>query len=129
SSALVLTLTGSITSWAGEDCMAAMGPNAANVLNTQPQKVVEACCRRVAAQGFGIGYLVLGFLYEHGFGVPLDYVTAWMWYDLGVGHGVTDGRGGDALAAVRDGLAKKMTPSQIEQAKALVAASKPTMGQ
>jgi TPR repeat protein len=130
SAALLLAMGAAVPAWAGdgEDCIAVMGGNAANLLNTQPAKVVSAC-RRLAEQGYGMGGFVLGFRYENGFGVPKDYVAAWMWYDSAVGHGLTDGGGGDAAVALRDDLAKRMTPSEIERARATSAARTPVQKQ
>ena len=64
----------------------------------------------------------LGALYYNGQGVPQDYLQAYMWASLAVAQG-------DANAAKgRDLVATKMSPAQIEQAKALAAAWKPTTG-
>jgi len=38
---------------------------------------------RAAEQGYAQAQINLGDLYAEGKGVPLDYVTAYMWYNLG----------------------------------------------
>jgi hypothetical protein len=64
----------------------------------------------------------LGILHAKGQGVPQDYVQAFTWLSLAA---VQD----DANAAKnRDVVAARMTPAQLEQAKALVAAWQPSTG-
>jgi len=58
-------------------------------------------------------------MYERGDGVPQDYVQAYMWYHLGAANGATRG------AALRDALAKQMTPDQIAEAQKLAREWKP----
>jgi hypothetical protein len=53
----------------------------------------------------------LGLMYSKGRGVAQDNVRAYAWYDVAAASG--DHVGG----MLRDGLAKKMTPAQIEQAQ------------
>ena len=57
---------------------------------------------------------VLAYLYEHGKGVPLDYVTAYMWYEAAASEGERR-----ATERLRD-LSKVMTKEQISRAKTLV---------
>jgi TPR repeat protein len=54
----------------------------------------------------------LGYLYEQGKGVPLDYVTAYMWYKTAESGG--DGRAKERLKS----LSRVMTEQQISQANA-----------
>jgi uncharacterized protein len=70
---------------------------------------------RLAADypGYGVPMYALGSMYAKGRGVAQDYVRAYTWYDLAAASG--DPVGG----MLRDGLAKKMTPAQIEQAREL----------
>ena len=54
----------------------------------------------------------LGYLYEQGKGVPLDYVTAYMWYK-------TAESGGDRRATEKlKSLSRLMTEQQIRRANA-----------
>jgi TPR repeat protein len=61
----------------------------------------------------------LGLMYERGDGVPKDYVQAYMWYSLGAAKGAERG------VALRDALAKQMTPEQIAEANQLAKEWKP----
>jgi hypothetical protein len=58
-------------------------------------------------------------MFERGDGVPQDYVQAYMWYTLGAANGAKRG------AALRDALAKRMTPDQIAEAQQLAQEWKP----
>ena len=75
--------------------------------------------RLSAKQGNDLAQRQLGLMYEHGDGVPQDYVLAYMWYHLGAANGATRG------AALRDALAKQMTPDQIAEAQQLAREWKP----
>ena len=90
-----------------------------------PEDEVEAMkwWLKAANQGYGNAQHNLAVSYFAGEDVPQDYVKAYMWWTLAANHGDSD-----ALKD-RDNVAGKMTPAQIEQAKALVAAWKPTTGQ
>ena len=64
----------------------------------------------------------LGLLYATGGGVAQDDVQAYMWFTLA-------GWGGNAAAFDHlDLIAARLTPAQIEQAKALATAWKPKTG-
>jgi TPR repeat protein len=78
-----------------------------------PQDYVQArqWYAKAAAQGYAGAQSNLGRLYEFGHGVTQDYVQAYMWYILGAAQGDTLG------AALRDALAKRMTPAQLFQAQ------------
>jgi uncharacterized protein len=153
--ALALAMGLALPAWAGdaEDCN-----NSAALLKTAPVKAVAACSH-LAEQGDAAAQFKLGEMYAKGEGlaeddveamkwwrkaadrgnldaqhnlavsyftgddVPQDYVQAYLWWSLAAAHGDADA-GKD-----RDNVAGKMTPAQIEQAKALVAAWKPTSGQ
>jgi TPR repeat protein len=57
-------------------------------------------------------------MYQHGQGVPQDYVSAHMWSNLAASRGMdTDTR--DLAAENRYILAVKMTPAQIAEAQRL----------
>jgi TPR repeat protein len=43
--------------------------------------------RPLADQGDGMAEIIVGNMYKLNFGVPLDYVTAYMWYSLAASHG------------------------------------------
>jgi TPR repeat protein len=81
-----------------------------------------ALLREAADRADGRAQADLALLYELGWGVPKDNVQAYMWNELALAHGF--GR----AATARDSVAGHMTPAMIEQAKALVAAWKPTRG-
>ena len=53
----------------------------------------------------------LGIMYAQGKGVTQDYASAYMWYNLASSAGDAGG------TKLRDSIAKKMTPQQIEKAK------------
>ena len=67
--------------------------------------------RRSANQGNARALTQLGLMYEHGNGVTQDFVLAHKWYILGAANGDKLG------AALRDVLAKRMTPAQLFQAQ------------
>ncbi|MDD1619344.1 MAG: SEL1-like repeat protein [Methylococcaceae bacterium] len=53
-------------------------------------------------------------MYFHGTGVPQDHVQAYMWTNLAAAQGV------EKALKMLDSLAKKLTPSQIEEGQKLV---------
>jgi TPR repeat protein len=67
--------------------------------------------RLAAAQGNAVAQSNLGVMYDYGQGVIQDYASAHMWYNLASLAGHANG------AKNRDGVAKKMTPQQIEKAQ------------
>ena len=75
--------------------------------------------RLSAKQGNELAQRQLGLMFERGDGVPQDYVQAYMWYTLGAANGAKRG------AALRDALAKRMTPDQIAEAQQLSREWKP----
>ena len=66
--------------------------------------------RRAAEQGYARAQTDLGYLYEIGRGVPLDYVSAYMWYESAYAGGDERGR-----VRVKD-LSRRMTNQQIAEA-------------
>jgi hypothetical protein len=73
--------------------------------------------QQASEHGYARAQLDLGYLYEQGKGVPLDYVSAYMWYDLAT-------RAGDNHArAQRESLSRRMTREQIAEATARAAQS------
>ena len=90
-----------------------------------PQDFAEASkwYRKAADQGNAKAQYHLGLMYAKGRSVPQDLVQALMWLDLAAAQG-------DALAARSgDRVAAKMTPAQIKEAEARIAAWKPTTSQ
>lgn len=75
--------------------------------------------RLSAKQGNDLAQRRLGLMYERGDGVERDYVQAYMWYTLGAAKGAERG------VALRDALAKQMTPEQIAEANQLAQEWKP----
>jgi hypothetical protein len=66
--------------------------------------------RRAAEQGYARAQIDLGYLYEQGRGVPLDYVNAYTYYKLAVMGG--DKRGRQRMTR----LSRRMTQAQIIEA-------------
>jgi len=75
--------------------------------------------RKAAEQRDANGQASLGEMYRDGRGVPQDKLQAYMWLTLGVANGATRG------AALRDALAKQMTPDQLAEAQKLAREWKP----
>ena len=75
--------------------------------------------RKAAEQRDPNGQVSLGDMYRDGRGVPQDYIQALRWYNLGAANGAQRG------AALRDALAKQMTPDQIAEAQKLAQEWKP----
>jgi TPR repeat protein len=84
--------------------------------------------RRAADQGLAVAQFVLGEVYAFGQGVPEDMVRAYMWLDL-AGAQAAQIAGAQKLARdaqeLRDTLARKMTPTQIAEARHLAQEWKP----
>ena len=75
--------------------------------------------RNLAGQGNKDAEFRLGEMYRNGTGVPLDYVSAHMWFNLAAGAGHL------RASMARDELALKMTPGQIAKAQRLAREWKP----
>ena len=69
--------------------------------------------RPLAEQGDASAQYNLGVFYDNGLGVPQDYVTAHMWFNLAAAR-----RNRDAERD-RDKIAAQMTPEQIAEAQKL----------
>jgi TPR repeat protein len=78
--------------------------------------------RKAAEQGHRLGQLNLGFSYMEGWGVPQDFILAYMWFNLAAAAA----QGETTAAQMRDILGKKMTPAQIAEAQKLSHEWKPT---
>lgn len=61
----------------------------------------------------------LGSMYQYGYGVPVDYVRAYMWFNLAAASGYQN-----AAKSIKI-IKKRMTPSQIEKAQHLAREWKP----
>jgi len=76
--------------------------------------------RKAADQGFADAQYSLGGVYEHGYGLPRDYVQAYMWYNLAASRfSPSETEKIDAAARDRDLVAAKMTRDQIAEAERL----------
>jgi TPR repeat protein len=84
-----------------------------------PQSYSEAAfwCHRSADQGNAEGQYLLGLLYNAGHGVPESYVQAYKWLNLAAAHATGTKR--DYSYRIRDSVAAKMSPRQVETAQAL----------
>jgi hypothetical protein len=75
--------------------------------------------RKAAEQGYAEAQNNLGLAFLEGEGVPQDYIAAHMWFNLSAAQGNADG------LIFRNHVAKRMTPSQIEEAQKLAREWKP----
>jgi TPR repeat protein len=75
---------------------------------------------KAAAQSNAVAQAKIGIMYESGEGVPQDYVRAHLWYNLAAANGAEN------AVVLRDGIAKRMTPSQLAEAQRLAREWKPT---
>jgi hypothetical protein len=82
-----------------------------------PQNYREAAnwCRRAADQGNPEGQYLLGLMYNKGQGVPEDFFQAYKWLNLAAARVSGDRR--DLFYRIRDSIATKMTPNQIDDAQ------------
>jgi hypothetical protein len=77
--------------------------------------------RPLADQGDGMAEVIVGNMYYNNFGVPLDYVTAYMWFSLGATHGNSLG------AFLLNQMTPKMTQGEIAEAQKLAREWTPNM--
>jgi len=84
-----------------------------------PQDYTEAVrwYRLAADQGHELAQHNLGVMYGNGQGVPQDYVEAHKWANLAATYATGDNR--KRFVALRDSLAKQMTPAQLAEAQRL----------
>jgi len=82
-----------------------------------PQNYYEAAkwFYRAADQGNGGAQYALGMLYNKGEGVRRDYVLSYMWLNLSAAQALGDDR--DFKVRMRDAVATKMTPRQVQIAQ------------
>jgi TPR repeat protein len=83
----------------------------------EPQAV--AWFRKAADQGLAVAQYMLGVAYDNGQGVAKDDVLAYVSYAIAARNGSKD------AVASRDAAASRLTPAQLADAKALVAAWEP----
>jgi hypothetical protein len=82
--------------------------------------------RRAAEQGDPDAQVNLAAMYFRGEGVARDYVQSYMWFNLST-LSLKDKKR-EAVAALRDTVAQKMTPGQIAEAQRLSRNWKPKPG-
>ena len=75
---------------------------------------------KAANQGFAPAQINLGVLYERGQGVPKDFVQGYKWLSLSTSRfHESDREYRDKALAMREALAKLMTPAEIAEAERL----------
>ena len=94
---------------------AAAGPleNADAALKRRDYATAVRLNRPLAEQGNANAQYNLGTFYDNGLGVPQDKVRAYMWFSLSAAQGR------EGAAALRDLIARRMTPAQIAEAQKL----------
>ncbi|MGH9809034.1 MAG: tetratricopeptide repeat protein, partial [Terriglobia bacterium] len=81
---------------------------------------------KAADLGFAHAQFDLGVMYEKGRGVAQDYVQSYKWLDLAAaGFSAGEPVLRPAAISLRDGVAAKMTPAQMDEARRLVREWKP----
>jgi TPR repeat protein len=91
--------------------LASMYDNGQGVL--QDDKAAVKWYKFAAEQGDAVAQFNLGLMYDYGEGIPQDNVYAHIWGNLAASNGNEKG------GKLRDMVAKKMTPSQLETAQNL----------
>ena len=91
----------------------------------QSYRVAADWCRRSAEQGNAQGQYMLGLLYNSGHGVQENFVQAYKWLNLAATH--ASGPKREFSYRIRDNVATKMSPAQIEKAQALALEYRPTL--
>jgi uncharacterized protein len=99
----------------------AAGPleDAATAFNRRDYATALRLVRPLAEQGDATAQYNLGIFYDNGLAVPQDHVRALMWFTLAASQGK------EGAAALRDLVARRMTPAQIAEAQKLARAWKP----
>ncbi len=80
-------------------------------------------CERAAEQGNVQAQYMFGLLYNKGHGVPENYILAYKWLNLAASR--ASGPKKEYSFRMRDSVASKMSPGQIERAQALSLAWRP----
>jgi TPR repeat protein len=81
-------------------------------------------CLRAADQGNVQAQYMLGLLYNKGHGVPENYILAYKWMNLAASRAA--GPKKDYSFRIRDAIASKMSPAQVERAQELSAEWRPS---
>ena len=76
--------------------------------------------RPLADQGDGMAEIIVGNMYRYNFGVPLDFVSAYMWYSLAAAHGNSLG------TVLLQDITRRMTQKEIAAARTRASELKPT---
>lgn len=82
--------------------------------------------RKAAEQGESVAQYNLGLAYYYGEGFPQNYKTAYIWFSLSAANADEDQH--EKAADLRDEVAKKLTPAQLEQAQQIASEWKPKTG-
>ena len=73
---------------------------------------------KAASQGDAMAQDSLSWVYSKGYGVPQDFVSAYMWFSLAAAHSTSDAQ--QSAATNRDGApTRRMNPGQIAEAHKL----------
>jgi TPR repeat protein len=75
---------------------------------------------QAAAQGNPFGQAMLGLMYDKGHGVPQDFILAYKWLNLAAARAPKHER--DYIIRLRNAVASKMSPVQIEEGQRLAMA-------
>ena len=70
-----------------------------------------------AERGHGGAQFALGIMYNKGQGVPIDFVLSYMWLNFSAAQAVGEIR--DFKVRIRDAIASKLTPNQMDEAQYL----------
>ena len=94
---------------------AAAGPlqDAEAAIKKRDYATAARIIRPLAESGDATAQYNLGVFYDNGLGVPQDKINAYMWFSLAAAQGR------EGAAAIRDLMARRMTPTQIEEAQKL----------
>ena len=100
---------------------AAAGPleDAEAAIKRRDYTTAARIIRPLAESGNATAQYNLGVFYDNGLGVPQDKINAYMWLSLAAAQGR------EGAAAIRDVMARRMTPAQIAEAQKLTRAGKP----
>jgi TPR repeat protein len=100
---------------------AAAGPleDAEAAIRRRDYTTAARIIRPLAESGDATAQYNLGVFYDNGLGVPQDKINAYIWFSLAAAQG----RKG--AAAIRDLMARRMTPGQIAEAQKLAREWKP----
>jgi TPR repeat protein len=100
---------------------AAAGPleDAEAAIKRRDYTTAARIIRPLAESGDATAQHNLGVFYDNGLGVPQDKIKAYIWLSLAAAQGR------EGAAAIRDLMARRMTPAQIAEAQKLAREWKP----